>query len=190
MDGFDALGQVRDLCQPYFFNDLCNKSILITLSLKVVIHIPICTKEVIPSFPSQVKIIMATNRPDTLDPALLRPGRLDRKIGEKTLKVIKQILFGNCKEERKRKRDALVRLCPPFLFFSPAALRKVWSPGLRSNRFLSFTMQAKRSNKRTSVSKKIGRSGEGLSIRSQFRSLRGLFCKRLLCRRWSSSCED
>lgn len=54
-----------------------------------------------------IKVLMATNRPDTLDPALMRPGRLDRKVefGLPDLEVSSHFDYirtkkTNCKKER------------------------------------------------------------------------------------------
>lgn len=64
-----------------------------------------------------IKVLMATNRPDTLDPALLRPGRMDRKIefGLPDLEGRTQIFqihsrSLNC--ERDIRFELLARLCP------------------------------------------------------------------------------
>ncbi|MBA0836534.1 hypothetical protein Goarm_008742 [Gossypium armourianum] len=64
-----------------------------------------------------IKVLMATNRPDTLDPALLRPGRLDRKVefGLPDLESRTQIFkihtrTMNC--ERDIRFELLGRLCP------------------------------------------------------------------------------
>jgi len=64
-----------------------------------------------------IKVLMATNRPDTLDPALLRPGRLDRKVefGLPDLDArtnIFQIHSRSVNCERGIRWELLARLCP------------------------------------------------------------------------------
>ena len=64
-----------------------------------------------------IKVLMATNRPDTLDPALLRPGRLDRKVefGLPNLEGRTHILTIHSKTmavDRDIRYELLSRLCP------------------------------------------------------------------------------
>lgn len=64
-----------------------------------------------------IKVLMATNRPDTLDPALLRPGRLDRKVefGLPDLEGRTHILRIHAKVmsvDRNIRYELLARLCP------------------------------------------------------------------------------
>ncbi|GAB5354885.1 hypothetical protein AAMO2058_000158000 [Amorphochlora amoebiformis] len=64
-----------------------------------------------------IKVLMATNRPDTLDPALMRPGRLDRKIEfappdlEGRTKIF-TIHTRSLNVEKGIRFELLARLCP------------------------------------------------------------------------------
>jgi len=64
-----------------------------------------------------IKILMATNRPDTIDPALMRPGRLDRKIEfglpdlEGRVRILK-IHSKKIKYDESLRFELLARLCP------------------------------------------------------------------------------
>ncbi|MGK3756129.1 MAG: 26S proteasome regulatory subunit T1 [Bacillariaceae sp.] len=64
-----------------------------------------------------IKVLMATNRPDTLDPALMRPGRLDRKVefGLPDLEGRGHILRIHSKRmncDRDIRFELIARLCP------------------------------------------------------------------------------
>lgn len=52
-----------------------------------------------------IKVLMATNRPDTLDPALIRPGRLDRRV-EFSLPDLEVSTF-----RRKRQQSVMGVIC-------------------------------------------------------------------------------
>ncbi|KAI0225690.1 26S proteasome regulatory subunit 7 [Lamellibrachia satsuma] len=64
-----------------------------------------------------IKVLMATNRPDTLDPALIRPGRLDRKVEfnlpdlEGRTQIFK-IHARSMSVEKDVRYELLARLCP------------------------------------------------------------------------------
>ncbi|CAG7846639.1 26S protease regulatory subunit 7 homolog AltName: Full=Protein CIM5; AltName: Full=Tat-binding homolog 3 [Serendipita indica DSM 11827] len=64
-----------------------------------------------------IKVLMATNRPDTLDPALLRPGRLDRRVefglpDNEGRAHILRIHARSMSVERGIRFDLIARLCP------------------------------------------------------------------------------
>merc|ERR1712003_71680 len=64
-----------------------------------------------------IKVLMATNRPDTLDPALMRPGRLDRRVefGLPDLEGRAHIFKIHARSmscERDIRFELLARLCP------------------------------------------------------------------------------
>merc|ERR1719172_326853 len=64
-----------------------------------------------------IKVLMATNRPDTLDPAILRPGRLDRKVEFNVPDLEGRThIFKICAKTMAMDRDIrfelLARLCP------------------------------------------------------------------------------
>ncbi|KAM0753635.1 26S proteasome subunit P45 [Meredithblackwellia eburnea MCA 4105] len=64
-----------------------------------------------------IKVLMATNRPDTLDPALLRPGRIDRRVefalpDNEGRAHILRIHARSMSVERNIRYDLIARLCP------------------------------------------------------------------------------
>jgi len=109
----------------------------------------------------QVKIIMATNRPDVLDPALLRPGRLDRKIEIKLPNLqgrcsILEIHSRKMAKEPNVDIEAVAKLCDGF---NGADLRNVCTEAglnaIRDERSVVSQEDFSKSARKVTVNKKL-----------------------------------
>uniref|UniRef100_A0A7S0W9G2 AAA+ ATPase domain-containing protein n=1 Tax=Hemiselmis tepida TaxID=464990 RepID=A0A7S0W9G2_9CRYP len=108
-----------------------------------------------------VKTIMATNRPDVLDPALLRPGRLDRKLKidlpdlSARFKIFK-IYFGFLNQGFGIDFEKIMRLC---VFFNGSDLRNLCTEAglfaVRSHRNFIIEEDLLKAVKKVRKSKKI-----------------------------------
>ncbi|ABW98044.1 prsS10B (nucleomorph) [Hemiselmis andersenii] len=108
-----------------------------------------------------VKTIMATNRPDVLDPALLRPGRLDRKLKidlpdlSARFKIFK-IYFGFLNQGFGIDFEKIMRLC---VFFNGSDLRNLCTEAglfaVRSHRNYIMEEDLLKAVKKVRKSKKI-----------------------------------
>ena len=84
-----------------------------------------------------IKVLMATNRPDTLDPALVRPGRLDRRV-EFSLPDLEgrthifKIHAKQMSVDREIRYDLLARLCPNTTGGCPGMPLTIWLQAPRS----------------------------------------------------------
>jgi len=104
---------------------------------------------------------MATNRPDTLDPALLRPGRLDRKIeiplpNESSRLDILKIHSKNIQKHGDIDYEAIAKLCEDF---NGADMRNVCTEGgmfaIRNNRDYAIHDDFMRAARKIKETKKL-----------------------------------
>lgn len=109
----------------------------------------------------KVKVIMATNRPDTLDPALLRPGRLDRKIeiplpSESSRVSILKIHASKVAKHGDIDYDSVAKLCDGF---NGADLRNVITEAgmyaIREDRDYTTELDYNKAARKIAESKKL-----------------------------------